>query len=1837
MKFHTTFLFGFILSTGLLFSITSWSQSADSVAYNIQADEEEYEILKSLYEKAGGSRWKNNTNWLNGKTHADFATWHGITVEHGDVVAIDLRDNGLKGELPDRVYKLVRLRQVSIESNNALRGERGRALGIAKRSDQQAADEFRYTKPQYGFIENKGQIRDQDNNPQSEVKFLLPLPNNNVVLRSAGFSYDTHIIEEKERTNRPGPLAGSKFEDDEMKDITYKFHRVDIELVEANPNPEIITSEQSTDYLIYHTGAQGSSQMVYHYGKVLYKNIYPNIDLEFVARPGETKPIEYSFYVHPGGDFKQIKLKYKGATRGELVNGKVELTLAHGKLTENIPASFMQRSRANVDIRYKRIGDSSNELMVGFEGDVNLGEETLIIDPIPSIEWGTYFGGSGIENGYSIDYSSSGVCITGYTNSGNLIATSNTYQTTYGNNGDAFVAKFSVTGDRIWATYFGGNQSDEGRGLKIGVNNDIYVTGLSYSTNLVFPGAHQSNKQGFSDAFLAKFSSSGSLIWATFFGGDGVDYGNALILDLSDNIYLSGGTGSSGMATTGTHQSILKGSEDAFIAKFSSNGILVWSTYFGGNNIDQAADIAIDNNSIYVTGRTESYSDISSIGSHQTNFGEGQRDAFLAKFSTITGTIIWSTYYGGGNEDFGWGVSVDSNSNVILVGRTNSSNNISTPNSFLATYQNEGDAFIAKFNSYGVRIWGTYFGESQFDSGQAVATGSNGEIYLVGHSRSNGLTTVDAHQSTNNGDLDIIIVKFLSSGQLEWSSYYGGQSFDTGLSLAYDNGTGTLFLTGYTASGSSIATSGIHQVNLQGFRDAYVAKFNVSNLENVCSSDLHSGLNLPQWVLGSTNAKAKRVDWRTSTPTVTEAVNSTIVASTNRATSVGIDGCGQLAFYVMHSGTDVAYQLHIHAPDGTQLTNTTAGSPLRALNSATHNVEAQVVLVPGKSDEWYIIYSRYQSPCSLSSSAYCPAYVLYARVKYVTATQTLTILERDVELNASTTFVHGKAVSQHVNGDYSKHYLYLAQRASSSNTTRFFRYKIEGSGITYDAQIPNNITAQWWPYTIQGSTLELSADGNFLAMLNKNENTNATDIIIYDTREFTNAGYSPVIIKVPQLMVVPDDVNLTQKTMMSTLALSGAAFTCLKNAKNKLMGLQFSPNGQYLYVTGGGFQLGYDGYSHETVLLQIDLATGTGTGDFDVRMQRQQGVGINSTCAGSSNTSNNNHHIRFIESAYDGRIYFSKNNSTHLFVIPNPDCPMPQRLLPGEVDLSTPEVPNLYVGSNGVYMPETIDGYNYRQSGNGQIADLAITTEQYLCAIKFATNRIPDCQTTYLWNFGDGNTSLARAPIHVYSATGTYNVTVSITSNCASCSGSVDLSTEVSYTVPTTPVKDTTIQVLSEQKLKVINHSVSTFSDAWPLPHENASLSEQNGFVNGSDGVWRNNGVFVYQAPRTASETVNIRTDGTYTLQTFNWKHAELQAIPNWTKANAITRYSPYSYELENQDVLGVYSAAVYDHFGQLPVATGVNMRNEEMAFTSFESVSGQPEGPSTGNWTIGSQSIPEYKYHKINGAYGHMATVEAPLSKLQDVTVVDVGVYAVGQGEITNYQQNVGIVCMQQHPNTPNWTIVVLAVEPAAGVWTGMLRIKNVINTNGTPVLDNTHFHSGKRSLRINAQTTFKQELLKLEAGKRYFVSAWVSVGNPNVPTPTLAGSLGFDINIRQKTGELVSTEPFAPAGQVIEGWQQIRGSFEVPIDQPVIELVFNPGSLGTAWYDDLRLHPENGNMKSYVYNLLDYRLSAILDEENFASYFFYDAEGNLYLTKKETRDGVKTLTENITYQVER
>lgn len=526
------------------------------------------------------------------------------------------------------------------------------------------------------------------------------------------------------------------------------------------------------------------------------------------------------------------------------------------------------------------------------------------------------------------------------------------------------------------------------------------------------------------------------------------------------------------------------------------------------------------------------------------------------------------------------------------------------------------------------------------------------------------------------------------------------------------------------------------------------------------------------------------------------------------------------------------------------------------------------------------------------------------------------------------------------------------------------------------------------------------------------------------------------------------------------------------------------------------------------------------------------------------------------------------------------------------------------------------------------------SNRKYLCAIKFTPlSPVPSgCRVqSYDWDFGDGTGSLSKSPIHSYANPGNYNVSLRMRYSCGSCEADTVFTRMVAFEEESDVLVDTLIFISSELKKEVINGSVATFSDSWPLQHE-AEAASKNSFMNASQGVWRNNAAFVYMAPRDRSPFTNISKDGTYTLEQFDWEHAEVNAIPNWIKTNSMTDYSPFGYELENRDALGVYSAALYDYGGHLPSATGVNMRNKEMAFTSFESLNNNV----TGNWIFGDESLPRQTKYRIRSARENIALVEASIVQLQNINQADVAArFLLGRSRMNYLEQN-RIVCSQPYEYNSEWTYVVFEQAPFTNFWLGDLIINNEVKPLADPIIDNTFSHSGRSSLKITSPTTFKQELLKLDSGQTYWVSAWVSIHNGNLLLPKLADNLGINVIIRDQHDQGVSTVSFTPVGNIIEGWQQVKGSFVCSARDAVLEMEFNPGTLGVAWYDDLRLHPEKGNMKCYVYDLNDYRLRAILDEENFASFFYYDVEGNLYLTKKETEKGIKTLTENVGYQVE-
>lgn len=324
-------------------------------------------------------------------------------------------------------------------------------------------------------------------------------------------------------------------------------------------------------------------------------------------------------------------------------------------------------------------------------------------------------------------------------------------------------------------------------------------------------------------------------VWGTYYGGNSTDFGQSCSADLSGNIFECGYTSSiSGpsIATSGAYQTTWSGIEDAYLVKFNSSGVRQWATYYGTSVDDHAYGCAMDNSgNVYISGDTQSSVNIATASSHQSVFGGGNTDAFLAQFDP-SGALQWTTYYGGSADDIGQLCSTDPSGNVYLIGNTFSTNNISTPGSHQLNISGLQDVFLVKFNSSGVRQWGTYYGGNGDDFGYKVCTDVSNNAYISGYTAStNSISTIGSHQPAHGtGVYDAFLVKFNSSGVQQWGTYYGGSGLDYGQSCCSDN-LGNIYLSGYTQSNNGISTPSSHQTTFGGGSlDAFLVQFNSSGI-----------------------------------------------------------------------------------------------------------------------------------------------------------------------------------------------------------------------------------------------------------------------------------------------------------------------------------------------------------------------------------------------------------------------------------------------------------------------------------------------------------------------------------------------------------------------------------------------------------------------------------------------------------------------------------------------------------------------------------------------------------------------------------------------------------------------------------------------------------------------------------------------------------------------------------------------------------------------------------------------------------------------------------------------
>ena len=593
------------------------------------------------------------------------------------------------------------------------------------------------------FIENKGQVRDQNREPRTDIQFSLKAAGGLTIFIGDGAIHYQFSKPDKEvaKTSKQDMMNPDR----KPEQVTYTMDRMDVELVGANKHAQVITEQKQEYYENYFTDWSGEKGATAHgFGKITYKDIYPNIDWVLYVNNGQLK---HEFVVRQGGKVSDIQLKYGGAKELKLnADGSLTANTPQGTITEQAPNTY-QKDGKKVTSSFRLSNNVLSYTTGSYHGE-------LIIDP--TLIWATYFGGSGADYGKSVKTDASGnIYLVGNTNSTSAIATSGAYHTTLAGSNDVFLAKFTNAGAIVYATYYGGSGDDQGNSVAIDPAGYVYVAGTTTSTSgIAFATGYQPTFGGGSqDGFLVKFNFAGTPIDGTYYGGSDYDQGQVVTVDGSGNVFLSGTTlSTTGISTPGAYQVAISSTDyDTYLVKFNSSGVRQWGTYFGGNGGDYSYSLAADGSgNIYLCGVTYSTVGVATPGAHQTVFG-GSWDGYLAKFDG-SGGIQWATYYGGTSLDYGQSVALDAAGNVYMAGDANSTTAIATPGSYQPAIAGGGDAYLVQFNSAGVRQWATYYGGTLTDHGNCITSDASGNIYMGGYTNSaGGIATPGAYQTVNGG------------------------------------------------------------------------------------------------------------------------------------------------------------------------------------------------------------------------------------------------------------------------------------------------------------------------------------------------------------------------------------------------------------------------------------------------------------------------------------------------------------------------------------------------------------------------------------------------------------------------------------------------------------------------------------------------------------------------------------------------------------------------------------------------------------------------------------------------------------------------------------------------------------------------------------------------------------------------------------------------------------------------------------------------------------------------------------------------------------------------------
>lgn len=623
------------------------------------------------------------------------------------------------------------------------------------------------------FVKNDGQVERNIPFAPSEVAYYAHFNAMSIFLQESAIVYQR---------------MDGKFHSEKEVQST----RITMRLLGANPASQILPSEKTAITEKYFSREAGAIVESSTFKRITFTNVYPNIDWVIYSNENGLK---YDFIVHPGGDPSIISFTYENAHTIRIdEDGALLIHNANTAIREKAPVSF--NADKIISTAFQKEGNIISFYLENYDAS-----KTLTIDP--DVVWSSYIGANGFDEvRHSVVDESGNIYLTGMTSASSGIAVDGFQMNYGGGNYDAFIAKLNKDGVLIWATYFGGAQSDFGNALALDEHGNIFLVGSTSSNAAIASnGADLNYGGGIYDGFILKLSAQGALQWASYIGGNAEDTSWSVDIDELGNAIVLSNTASNDAIANSIGQASNAGGVDLMIHKYNTDGELMWARYYGGAANEETGNIVYGMDGAYYVSASTASANFALNGG-QTTYGGGASDGLIAKFNT-EGMLMWSSYIGGSGDDYAHALSINNFNQLFISGSTSSTNGIATAGA--AQTSNGGgtfDAFIGRYALNGQKLWMSYFGGEGIDRGFGCAVDELGSVYVGGITSSIANITFNPFQQDNGGGTDLFFAFYDSLGVKSWSSYLGGSGDEFLRSISADENSKIIF------SGNSASTAG---------------------------------------------------------------------------------------------------------------------------------------------------------------------------------------------------------------------------------------------------------------------------------------------------------------------------------------------------------------------------------------------------------------------------------------------------------------------------------------------------------------------------------------------------------------------------------------------------------------------------------------------------------------------------------------------------------------------------------------------------------------------------------------------------------------------------------------------------------------------------------------------------------------------------------------------------------------------------------------------------------------------------------------------------------------------